>query len=954
MNGSLSRMVHYRIVFSRWVKTILNILLLTSITVFSLASPVLANSPQSPKSDSLYQETLPILEKMTPQERIGQLFLITFNGNDASVGTAIEQLITNYHIGGIILTTKNDNFSTDPDILQNTLNLNIQLQKAAWEASQKVVTDEATSATYQPNYIPLLIGISQEGDGYQYDQIFNSLTTLPNQLTVGSTWQPELAAQAGIIAGRELSSLGFNLLFSPSLDILEIPHPESDKDLGSRTFGGDPFWVSEMGKAYIQGLHLGSQNRLAVVAKHFPGYGSADRTPEEEVATVRKSLSDLKSFDLIPFFAVTGNATSSTVRTDAILTSHIRLQGFQESSPRVTTRPVSIDQSTLQSLLELPEIDQWLQEGGLVISDDLGNQALRRYLDLNSQSFDPKRITLTALLAGNDMVYISDFNYDSQTDNFTAAIETFRFLVQKYQEDAAFAQRVDEAVSRILALKTKLYETFDTNGTIPPDSVPEITDESSQISFNITRNAASLVNPTQGELDEIIPDPPKRTDRIVFITDTRTAQQCLKCPVQSWMPQDALQNVILRKYGPNASRQVVASNLSSFTLEELDALLNNREGGETLARRLALAHWIVFSMLDNSEDYPTFETLSRLLARRPDLLQGKKVIVFAFNAPYFLDATDISRITAYYALYNKTPQAIEMAAYLLFQELPASSASSVSIPGIDYSLNEALFPDPDQTILLEFDLPNANPDTSTNNSTPIPPPVFDMGDMVSLRTGIIVDSNGRPVPDGTPVEFTLSIDGAPPATRLVSYTENGTANTSLLISSSGMLEFQAQSEQAVSNILNIEIIELQPASTETPTQTPEPTATPEPSPTPTITPEPTPIPAEITPIKPSFLDWIIAIFLAVILGLIGYRLAISLIQVRWGLRMGFMIIIGSLLTYTYLTLQLPGSSFLVADSMSLGVFVAILIGAVLGVLITFLWRFAVIHQKRMKPNEPAG
>ena len=122
MSVFLSRMVHYRVFFFRSLKIILNILLLMSIFIASWASPVLAKSPQSPKSDSLYQEPLSVLEKMTPQERIGQLFLVTFNGNDASTGTAIEQLITNYHIGGIILTTKNDNFSTDPDILQNTLN----------------------------------------------------------------------------------------------------------------------------------------------------------------------------------------------------------------------------------------------------------------------------------------------------------------------------------------------------------------------------------------------------------------------------------------------------------------------------------------------------------------------------------------------------------------------------------------------------------------------------------------------------------------------------------------------------------------------------------------------------------------------------------------------------------------------------------------------------------------
>jgi beta-N-acetylhexosaminidase len=57
-----------------------------------------------------------------------------------------------------------------------------------------------------------------------------------------------------------------------------------------------------MGKAYISGLHTGSKSRMVVIAKHFPGRGSSDRSPEEEVATVRKSLEQLKQIELPPFF----------------------------------------------------------------------------------------------------------------------------------------------------------------------------------------------------------------------------------------------------------------------------------------------------------------------------------------------------------------------------------------------------------------------------------------------------------------------------------------------------------------------------------------------------------------------------------------------------------------------------------------------------------------------------
>ena len=82
-----------------------------------------------------------------------------------------------------------------------------------------------------------------------------------------------MAQQVGAVLGSELSALGFNLYFGPSLDVVEAPNPSAQIDLGPRVFGGDPFWVGEMGRAYISGLHTGSNSRMVVVAKNFPGRG---------------------------------------------------------------------------------------------------------------------------------------------------------------------------------------------------------------------------------------------------------------------------------------------------------------------------------------------------------------------------------------------------------------------------------------------------------------------------------------------------------------------------------------------------------------------------------------------------------------------------------------------------------------------------------------------------------
>jgi beta-N-acetylhexosaminidase len=284
--------------------------------------PVQAQTPTPPAY--IWQ----LLNSMTPEERIGQLFLVTFTGTDVSESSQIFELIVNHHVGGVVLQAANDNFAAAPDTLTDVHRLIASLQEAERVGSTVQVMNTETGRLVTPAYAPLWVGIAQEGNGAPTDQIFNGLTSLPSAMALGATWQPELAEQVGAVAGQELSALGFNMFFGPSLDVLEQPVSTSSGDLGTRVFSGDPFWVGEMGRAYISGLHRGSGNRLLVIAKHFPGRGSSDRLPEAEVATVRKSLEQLKQIELAPFFAVTGNAPVPDAAADGLLVSHIRYQGL--------------------------------------------------------------------------------------------------------------------------------------------------------------------------------------------------------------------------------------------------------------------------------------------------------------------------------------------------------------------------------------------------------------------------------------------------------------------------------------------------------------------------------------------------------------------------------------------------------------------------------------------------
>ncbi|HQX18164.1 MAG TPA: glycoside hydrolase family 3 N-terminal domain-containing protein, partial [Anaerolineales bacterium] len=297
-----------------------------------------------------------ILNSMSPQERVGQLFLVTFRGTSVAPDSKIYDLIVNRHIGGVVLLAENDNFVDAPETILSAYQLTSDLQNLEWEATHSLSPAESTN-----EYVPLFVGISQDGDGARHDQILSGLTPTPSLMAVGATWNVSQSEQVGTVLGSELSAIGFNLIVGPSLDVVESPNPSALSDLGTSVFGGDPFWVAKMGGAFIKGIHEGSKNRMVVITKHFPGRGDSDRQLGEEVATVRKSLEALKQVELFPFFAV-ASATDPALNADGFLVSHIRYQGFQ-GNIRATTRPVSLDSSALPAILALPEFQGWRANG---------------------------------------------------------------------------------------------------------------------------------------------------------------------------------------------------------------------------------------------------------------------------------------------------------------------------------------------------------------------------------------------------------------------------------------------------------------------------------------------------------------------------------------------------------------------------------------------------------------
>ncbi len=389
-----------------------------------------ANKPATIEAQSPADAPDPAVEAifkvLTPNERVGQLFMISFKGDNVDLDSDIAELIQEYRIGGVVLSAANENFTNNEDTPAQAWTLANALQTLAAKKPVSPVAGDlsslpipiVTSTITSPitttvdlyNPMPLFVAVTQEGDGFPHTEIRGGLTDLPSQMALGATWDTENGRLVGEVVGRQLSLLGINMLFGPSLDVLDTPRPELGGALGPRTFGGHPFWVGEMGQAYIKGLQQGSEGQLLTIAKHFPGFGSSDRQINQGVPTILKSLDDLQQTELAPFFKMTrpdpDNPDENEGLIDGLMTAHVRYQGLQGNVP------ISLDARNLPALLALKEIAPWREAGGLIVSAPLGAPAALEGIAAGNENFPARRLAQDAFLAGSDVLLLVDFAFE--------------------------------------------------------------------------------------------------------------------------------------------------------------------------------------------------------------------------------------------------------------------------------------------------------------------------------------------------------------------------------------------------------------------------------------------------------------------------------------------------------------------------------------------------------------
>lgn len=270
--------------------------------------------------------------------------------------------------------------------------------------------------------VPLLLAANLEvgGKGITVDG-----TYFGKQLQVAATDKEEMAYKLGLIAGREGRAVGCNWSFAPVVDIdLNFRNPITNV----RTFGSDPARVASMAKAYTEGIQ---KNGLAVSIKHFPGDGVDER--DQHLLTSVNSLSVDEwdeTFGMVYRELIEAGA-------ETVMVGHIMLPAYSRKLvPGIADEelmPATLAPELLGTLLR-----KQLGFNGLIVTDAT---PMAGFMMAEKREIAvPKSIA-----AGCDMFL---FNKNIQED--------FLYMMKGLENGILTMERLDEAVTRILALKASL------------------------------------------------------------------------------------------------------------------------------------------------------------------------------------------------------------------------------------------------------------------------------------------------------------------------------------------------------------------------------------------------------------------------------------------------------------------------------------------------------------------
>ena len=272
-----------------------------------------------------------------------------------------------------------------------------------------------------PADAPLLIAVDQEGGRVQ--RVREPATVFPPMLRLGelasrspadAARAEQLAGEVGLVLGRELAALGFDLDFAPVLDIHTNP---ANPVIGDRAFATDAALVTRLAGALARGL---AEAGVISCGKHFPGHGDTTEDSHLALPRVDHAPARLHAVELAPF-----RALANVLPT--IMTAHVIFPALDG------TVPATLSERVITGLLRGE-----LGYSGVVVSDDLEMKAIADHYGLDEA-------LERGLLAGCDAFLLCRVE--------ELQVRAFEALVRAAEARSAVRVRVAESAARVAALK---------------------------------------------------------------------------------------------------------------------------------------------------------------------------------------------------------------------------------------------------------------------------------------------------------------------------------------------------------------------------------------------------------------------------------------------------------------------------------------------------------------------
>jgi beta-N-acetylhexosaminidase len=388
------------------------------------------------------------------RQKIGQLMVCGFQGDNSATISDIKKLIETYHIGGLILFGRNIGTSAQ------VLGLTTCLQK---------------HAKRNGHIQPLFFSIDQENGMVR--RLGEGTTSFPGAMLLAATNDEKLTYEIGKATAKELKALGINWNLAPVVDINNNPE---NPVIGVRSFGETAENVSRFAKAFMKGMQVVG---VITTLKHFPGHGDTHVDSHLALPVITHSLKKIEKLELVPFKECIEEGA------DTIMTAHVYFPELENDE----NRPATMSHKVITGLLR-----EKLGFDGVVTTDCMEMKAI-------ADTVGTARGAVEGIKAGVDLIMISHLP--------SLQMETIEAIVAAVESGGISESRIDESYRRVQKLKEKYLSwndlPLDTESFVVPEVVGcqehhELAEKALRKGITIVKNEENLLPITADEHHKVM------------------------------------------------------------------------------------------------------------------------------------------------------------------------------------------------------------------------------------------------------------------------------------------------------------------------------------------------------------------------------------------------------------------------------------------------------------------